>query len=180
MEPLIIGPDGKAVLPQPHEISEREKSDAMGAYLMMFAALILGLPLPFLNIIAAIIYFAVNKKSRFVVFHSYQSLISQIFVSLVNALLIVVFIGLSIQAAIAEAFDFLPFYWIPLGAFSLIAVILNVLYVVYSIIGCIKANKGIIYYMPVFGKISFEKYYGVKAAREQESGDRKDVNAPPR
>ena len=43
-------------LPQPHELSEREKEDAMGAYLMMFAAVGAGLPLPVINLIAAIIY----------------------------------------------------------------------------------------------------------------------------
>jgi len=31
-------------LPQPDEIPEREKEDAMGAYLMMFASLAIGSP----------------------------------------------------------------------------------------------------------------------------------------
>ncbi len=41
---------------QPNEIDILEKEDAMGAYLMMFAALGAGLPLPVLNLVAAIIY----------------------------------------------------------------------------------------------------------------------------
>jgi len=58
-------------LPQPGEIPEREKEDAMGAYLMMFAAVAIGLPLPVINLIAAIIYYYVNrKKSRFIHFHA--------------------------------------------------------------------------------------------------------------
>ena len=51
-------------LPQPHELSEREKEDAMGAYLMMFAALATSLPLPIINLIAATVYYYVNRKKR--------------------------------------------------------------------------------------------------------------------
>ena len=64
-------------LPQPEEIAEREKVDAMGAYLMMFAAVAVGLPLPIINLIAAVVYYFVNrKKSRFIHFHCLQSLLS--------------------------------------------------------------------------------------------------------
>ena len=51
-------------LPQPDEIPKREREDAMGAYLMMFAAWGVGLPLPLLNLVAAIIYFFTNKKRQ--------------------------------------------------------------------------------------------------------------------
>ncbi|MEX2597058.1 MAG: hypothetical protein WEC59_09050, partial [Salibacteraceae bacterium] len=61
-------------LPQPDEIPDHEREDAMGAYLMMFAAVASALPLPVINLIAAIIYYYVNRrKSRFVHFHSLQS-----------------------------------------------------------------------------------------------------------
>src|ERR1044071_1130098 len=73
-------------LPQPEEVSVREKEDAMGAYLMMFAAIGAGLPLPIINLIAAIIYYYINKSSsRFVKFHSYQALIATIPTTLINA-----------------------------------------------------------------------------------------------
>lgn len=51
-------------LPQPQDLSEREKEDAMGAYLMMFAALATSLPLPIINLIAAIVYYYINRKKR--------------------------------------------------------------------------------------------------------------------
>ncbi len=71
---------------QVEDISMRDREDAMGAYLMMFAALAAGLPLPILNLIAAVIYYYVNKgKSRFVKFHALQSLYSQIPTTLMNA-----------------------------------------------------------------------------------------------
>src|ERR1700722_13083912 len=74
-------------LPQPAEITIREKEDAMGAYLMMFAALAVGLPLPIINLIAAVIYYYVNKSnSRFVKFHAFQALISQIPTTIMNGI----------------------------------------------------------------------------------------------
>ena len=66
-------------LPQPDQLSSREKEDGMGAYLMMFAAFAVGLPLPVVNLIAALIYYSINrKKGRFVHFHCLQSFLSQI------------------------------------------------------------------------------------------------------
>ena len=73
-------------LPQPDEISRREKEDAMGAYFMMFAAWGIGLPFPFLNLVAAVIYYGLHKrKSKFVAFHALQSLTSQVPVTVANA-----------------------------------------------------------------------------------------------
>src|SRR5689334_19772127 len=72
-------------LPQPEEIPERDKEDAMGAYLMMFAAVAIGLPLPVINLIASIIYYFINRrKSRFIHFHSLQALISNIPTTIIN------------------------------------------------------------------------------------------------
>jgi uncharacterized membrane protein len=138
-------------LPQPHEISEREKEDAMGAYLMMFAAWGAGLPFPLINLIAAIIYFFINKKSsKFVAFHSYQSLLTQIPISLLNAGVIAWIIA--IITPYAE--DDVPFY-----AYLVFVIVWNLLYMIFSIIACVKARKGHYYYFWVFGRIAFAKYY---------------------
>ena len=51
-------------LPQPDQLAEREKEDGMGAYLMIFAAFAVGLPLPVVNLIAALIYYFINKKNQ--------------------------------------------------------------------------------------------------------------------
>ena len=57
---------------------------------MMFAAWSAGLPLPISNMIAAVIYLFVNRgRSRFVAFHSLQSLLWQIPVTLVNLVAVV-------------------------------------------------------------------------------------------
>ncbi|HUX21553.1 MAG TPA: DUF4870 domain-containing protein, partial [Spirochaetia bacterium] len=77
---------GEIGLPQPEEVSGNEKDDAMGAYLMMFASWAIGLPFPLFNLVAAMIYFFLNgRESRYVAFHAYQSLLSQIPVTLLNA-----------------------------------------------------------------------------------------------
>ena len=139
-------------IPQPGEIGEREKEDAMGAYLMMFAAWGVGLPLPLLSLIAAFIYFMVNRKtSRFVAFHAWQSLASQLPVSLANVaaiawLLAILFAGFRFPAAF---FVYLIFTGL-----------VNVLYVVYSLVAMVKARKGQMYYLPLFGRLAYARYYG--------------------
>ncbi|MGB2136003.1 MAG: hypothetical protein ACPHVU_00280 [Flavobacteriaceae bacterium] len=51
----------------------------------MFAAFAVGLPLPVINLIAALIYYFVNrKKSRFIHFHCLQSFLLQIPTTLLN------------------------------------------------------------------------------------------------
>ncbi len=75
----MLNQDEYYPIPQPDEISVREKEDAMGAYMMMFASAGIGLPLPIINLIAALIYYYVNKdKGRFVRFNTLQSFFSPI------------------------------------------------------------------------------------------------------
>jgi uncharacterized Tic20 family protein len=147
--------DREIKLPQPEEISSVEKDDAMGAYLMMFAAWAVGLPLPILNLIAAVIYFYVNKKtSRFVAFHSLQSLLSQIPVTLINVVLIVWLVRIL----------FTGMTWTT-GFFTylIVMVLCNVLYVIISIVALGRAKKGNFFYFPFFGRVAFGRYFGPNA-----------------
>ena len=154
-------------LPQPEELSEREKEDAMGAYLMMFAAVAAGLPLPIINLIASIIYYFINKsKSRFVRFHAYQSLLSQIPTSLINA-------GLVFWAVRIFFFDweinntFYGYLWM--------AIIANLLYFIFSIVAAVRARKGRFYYFIFFGKLAYHQNF--TASKNKKS---KIENAPPK
>jgi uncharacterized Tic20 family protein len=141
-------------IPQPDEIPNREKEDAMGAYLMMFAALAAGLPLPIINLVAALIYFYVNKnKSKFVYFHSLQSLYAQIPTTILNAGLVFWTIGV-----VFRGYEFSPFY----KGYLVTTLILNLLYFIFSIIAAIKARKGEFYYFVLFGKLAFLKVYAIK------------------
>jgi uncharacterized membrane protein len=166
---MILMEDEKGiVLPQPGEISRREKEDAMGAYFMMFAAWGIGLPLPFLNLIAAGIYYGINrKKSRFVAFHALQSLTSQIPVTFLNAGLLFWLIRNLVKDS-----GFIGMFWYYL-AFT---AALNILYLIFSLIALTRAYKGNFFYFPIFGRMAFDSWYGRKAPGES-SGARE--NRPP-
>lgn len=155
-------------LPQPDEIEIRVREDAMGAYFMMFATAALGLPLPVLNLIAAIIYYYVNRsKGRFVQFHTLQSLYSQLPVSFLN-------IGLVVWLVINLVNDlsFTEVFW----GYLIMTGIANIIYLIMSIIGAIKARNGVFYYFLFFGKLAYHQVYQV---RDNERSGIK-VNAPPK
>jgi uncharacterized membrane protein len=157
-------------LEQPDEIAVREKEDAMGAYLMMFAAMGAGLPLPIINLIAAVIYYYVNKsKSRFVQFHSYQALISTLPTALIN----IGFTYWTVHIIFWDSWHVTDSY----KGYVAAAVIANLGYFVIGIIAAIKARKGMYYYYIFFGKIAYQKVFRIK---ENASLSEVPVNQPPR
>lgn len=163
-------------VPQPDDIPLREREDAMGGYLMMFAALAAGLPLPIINLIAAIIYFYINKaKSKFVAFHAYQSLISQIPTTLLNAGLVFWTIRLFFYQSVRfnEVFFVGSEYEIYWG-YLIMVIIANLLYMIFSLIAAFKARKGQFYYFLFFGKLSYHYAYRIR-----ENNDKEVVNNPP-
>ena len=138
-------------LPQPNEVSIREREDAMGAYLMMFAALAAGLPFPALNLIAAVVYYYVNRaKGRFVHFHLLQSLYSQLPTTLLN-------IGLVYWTVRILFFDYelTDIYW----GYLAMDIIANLVYITFSIIAAVSARKGQFYYFLFFGKVAYVRAY---------------------
>jgi uncharacterized Tic20 family protein len=156
-------------LPQPDEVPESERDDAMAAYFMMFASLAIGLPLPLVNLAASLVYWLVNRRtSRFVAFHSLQSLLSHLPVTLANAGLV----GWTVAAVVSPVRFGPAFFW-----YLAFTVLLNIAYIVISIIALVQARKGRFYYMPVFGRISFLRVYGPKA--EARSRAAAWVNRPP-
>lgn len=158
-------------LPQPADLTQREKEDAMGAYLMMFAALGAGLPLPIINLIAAIIYYYINKKAtRFVRFHTHQALISQIPTTLMNA--VAVFWGLRI--AFSDEWFLTDIY----KGYLVAVVLANVLYFIFGIVGAVKAQGGKMYYLLFFGKISYHTVFRIRP--EDETKENKIENLPPK
>ncbi len=154
-------------LPQPDEIPVREREDAMGAYLMMFASIGAGLPFPILNLIAAVIYYYVNKKkSPFIHFHTLQSLWSQFPTSLLNAVAV-------IWAGRIIWFDW-PFTDTYKGYLIMIAVA-NLFYFIFSIVAAVRARQGRMYYFLFFGRIAYNIAFKVKEESKKEI-----VNSPPR
>src|SRR5271157_855169 len=158
-------------VPQPEEIPERQKEDAMGAYLMMFASLALGLPIPLFNLIASVIYFFVNRKNgTFVAFHALQALITHIPVVLLNAGVIGWLIGILVTPPHSS---FSPaFFW-----YLFFSVLANLAYVVWSIVALVHARKGHFIYMPLIGRFCFARYYGPRAEARRAARDWE--NRPP-
>ncbi|MCK4750792.1 MAG: DUF4870 domain-containing protein [Bacteroidales bacterium] len=154
-------------LPQPDEIELRVKEDAMGAYFMMFATAAMGLPLPILNLVAAVIYYFVNRdKGKFVQFHTLQSLYSQIPVSLLNSGLVAWTI-----VNFAKDFDFTSIYW----GYLVMTAAADLVYFIFSIVGAMKARKGIFYYFLFFGKIAYHQVYRIRP----EQASSAPMNRPP-
>ncbi len=141
-------------IPQPGEIEVRVREDAMGAYLMMFATAALGLPLPILNLVAAIVYYFVNRdKGKFVQFHMLQSLYSQIPVTLLNSGLVAWTI-----VNFVRDLDFTSMYW----GYLIMTGVAGLVYFIFSIIGAVKARKGLFYYFIFFGKIAYHQVYRIR------------------
>ena len=156
-------------LPQPSEIPEREKEDAMGGYLMMFATVAIGLPLPIINLIAAIVYYFVNrKKSRFIHFHSLQALLSNIPTTLINWALVIW--GILIFFTDQELTEF---FW----AYAVFAGVCTLLYFIISLIAAYKARQGKMYYLLFFGKIAYSTAYTRNPSDNIEPTE--PVNKPP-
>lgn len=154
-------------LPQPDEISEREKEDAMGSYLMMFAAVAVGLPLPVINLIASIIYYFVNrKKSRFIHFHCLQSLLSQIPTTIINWGLVIW--GVTILLTDQKLTEY---FW----AYAIFAGVTTTLYFIISLIAAYKARQGKMYYFLLFGQWAYEVAYKVRP----EVQNNEPINKPP-
>jgi len=127
-------PPRTAALPQPDRIPDKEKDAAMGAYLMMFASWALGIPLPFIGLIASVIYYFVNRASKpFTRFHALQALLMHIPLSIVNAALAVwFFIALSSPKLLNAV----------LAAGAVVIGVLNIIYVIVSIVAARYAKTG--------------------------------------
>ncbi len=154
-------------LPQPNEVTQREREDAMGGYFMMFASIGVGLPIPLLNIIASIIYYYINKKNgKFVQFHTLQALLSHIPVAILNAVCVIwgilIFMG---------DYHFTEI----LKGLLVMTLIANLTYFTFSIIAAVKANKGLFYYFWYFGKLSYIVCFKLKS-----SNDIQITNVPPK
>jgi uncharacterized membrane protein len=144
-------------LPQPDEVPDREKEDAMGAYLMMFASLAIGIPIPLVNLVASIIYFFVNRKNgKFVAFHALQALLTHVPLVLLNAGVIGWLVGILVTPP-HDLFGH-AFFW-----YLLFTVLANIAYIIWSIIALVHARKGHFFYMPLIGRMCFARYYGQKA-----------------
>ena len=69
-----------------YEPSEHEAEKASNSYLMSFIALIAGLPLPIINLIATLIFYMGNRNGTYYVrWHCTQALLSQLSMLFINS-----------------------------------------------------------------------------------------------
>lgn len=141
----------KEDLPNPSEIMLRDREDAMGAYLLMFAAMGIGIPLPGINLVASFIYYLIYRSgSRFVAYHSHQALITQIPITIVNAVAVFWMVRVI-------------FFFAPLSPAFItligVMVVLNLFFLILSLVASSRARKGKFIFFPICSKISLHRYY---------------------
>lgn len=165
-----------ADIPQPEELSGKEKEQAMTSYLMMFASTAVGLPFPMINLIAAIAYhYMVRDRSRFVHFHSSQSLISQLPVTFLNAIAV----GWVIHSLFNSSPDAVTLFD-KIGltdefiSFLIMVATANVIYFLFSLLAAIQAFRGRMFYFIFFGKVAYVRAFKISA-----SSSDKPRNRPP-
>lgn len=120
---------------QTYKPSEYEAEKASNSYLMSLVALIVGVPLPIVNLLATLLFYWGNRKSSFFVrWHCTQALLSQFSVLVVNS------IGFwwTISIFFTEE-KFSNTYF----AYLLIAILFNITELITTIYSAVQTRKGI-------------------------------------
>lgn len=164
-------------LPQPEDISEKDRENAFGTYMLMFASAYF--PLPFIELALSIAYYYYfKKKSRYVTFHTYQSLLSQIPITIINTSFFIyaIYLFVSIMRERIITPEVKSMFFIILG----VIVLINIVYNIVSLIIALKAKKGVIRYFPIIGRIAYDKFYGLHAMNINLNGiENNEKNLPP-
>jgi Zn-dependent protease with chaperone function len=131
--------------PNPN-LYESELNQASNAYLLTLMAVMVGLPLPVLNLIACIgFYFLLRPKSQFTKFHVLQAITSQVPIIIMNSTGLFWTLGVFFKG-----FNVSNLYI----SYIITIAVFNVVDIVYNIIAAIKARKGYLYSYSFFGPLS--------------------------
>lgn len=115
--------------------SDHECESASNSYLMSLIAIIIGLPLPIINLIATIIFYLGNRKSTyFVRWHCTQALLSQLSMLFINSTAFWWSISIFLTDEVISS-DYI--------AFLIAALIFNLIEFVWTIYTAIQTRKGI-------------------------------------
>ena len=119
----------------PYKPSEHEAESASNSYLMSVIAIIIGLPLPIVNLIATAIFFLGNRKATyFVRWHCTQALLSQLSMFFINSF------GFWWTVSIIFTEETITNKYI---AYILVAIIFNLTEFIATIYTAIQTRKGI-------------------------------------
>jgi uncharacterized Tic20 family protein len=118
-----------------YEPSEHEAEKASNSYLMSLIAIIAGLPLPIINLLATLIFYIGNRKSTyFVRWHCTQALLSQVSLLFVNST------GFWWTVSILFTDETVSGKYI---AYIITAFVINIVEFIVTINAAIKTRKGI-------------------------------------
>lgn len=115
--------------------SEHEAEKASNSYLMSLVAIVAGLPMPLINVLATFFFYLANRKGTyFVRWHCTQALLTQMSLVFIN--------GLAFYWAIS-----IIFFGLPMSPFFVVyllfAIGFNVLEFIITIYSAIQTRKGI-------------------------------------
>jgi len=118
--------------------TEHEREYASNGYIMSLVAVMAGLPIPVVNLIASLIFFLANRKATyFVRWHSTQALLSQLSVVGFNS------------AAFWWTLSIFFFHEKEVNndyiAYVIAVIVLNILELIGTIIAAVRVRKGIHY-----------------------------------
>lgn len=126
--------------------TEHEREKASNSYLMSLVGIIVGLPLPIVNLICTLIFYFANRKATyFVKWHCTQALISQFTLLVVN--------NFAFWWTISILFDFNHFsnaYF----AYILVLLIFNITEFIMTIYTSIQTRKGIQVEWWIYGSLT--------------------------
>ena len=114
---------------------EHEAEKASNSYLMSLVALIAGLPLPIMNLIATLVFYVSNRKGTyFVRWHCMQALLSQLSMLFINSF------GFWWTVSIIFSNEIITAKYI---AYIIVALIFNITEFIVTIYTAIQTRKGI-------------------------------------
>lgn len=118
----------------PYKPSENEAESASSSYIMSLVAIIVGLPLPIVNLIATLIFYLNNRRSTyFVRWHCTQALLSQFSMLVINSY------GFWWTVSIIFTDEMLTNYYV---AYILAAILFNLFEFIATIYTAIETRKG--------------------------------------
>jgi hypothetical protein len=118
-----------------YQPGEHEAETASNSYLMSLIAIIVGLPLPIINLIATLIFYVGNRKGAyFIRWHCTQALLSQLSMLFMNSY------GFWWTISIMFTNEIITTNYI---AYMIVAFIFNIIEFITTIYTAIKTRKGI-------------------------------------
>ena len=118
-----------------YEPTEHEAEKASNSYLMSLIALIVGLPLPIINLLATLIFYVGNRKGTyFVRWHCTQALLSQLTILFINSF------GFWWTISIIFTEEIITSKYI---AYMIVSLVFNLFEFIVTIFTAIQTRKGI-------------------------------------